>query len=200
MTATGSFFATQIYRAQLPARLNGELEHACLVLAREDRAGQRWAKAHGYPGYTSYASLNDLPERMPEFTALARLIDRHVAAFARALDFDLGRRRLKLDSLWANVMPGGGVHGGHIHPHAAISGTYYVSVPRGASAIKFEDPRLPLMMAAPMRKANAKAANRTFVTVEPKAGTLLLWESWLRHEVPLNTARGRRISVSFNYR
>jgi len=196
----GSFFATQIYRAQLAGRLNAELEHACLVLARDDKAGQHWAKAHGYPGYTSYASLNDLPKRMPEFAALAKLIDRHVAAFARALDFDLGGRRLQLDSLWANVMPGGWVHGGHIHPHSAISGTYYVAVPRGASAIRFEYPRLPLMMAAPMRKAHAKTANRTFVTVEPKAGTLLLWESWLRHEVPLNAARGRRISVSFNYR
>jgi uncharacterized protein (TIGR02466 family) len=196
----GSFFATQIYSAQLPARLNGDLARACLVLARDDKAGQRWAKTHGYPGYTSYASLDDLPARMPEFAALQKLIDRHVAAFARALDFDLGGRRLKLDSLWANVMPGGGVHGGHIHPHAAISGTYYVSVPRGASAIKFEDPRLPLMMAAPVRKARAKAANRTFVTIAPKAGTLLLWESWLRHEVPLNQARGRRISISFNYR
>jgi len=27
----------------------------------------------------------------------------------------------------------------------------------------------------------------------------LLWESWLRHEVPLNRARGERISISFNY-
>src|SRR3569832_12657 len=200
MSRIDSLFATQIYRAQLPLRQNADLERACLVLARDDKAGQRWAKAHGYPGYTSYASLNDLPERMPEFAALAKAIDKHVAAFARALDFDLGGRRLKLDSLWANVMPGGGVHGGHIHPHSAISGTYYVSVPRGASAIKFEDPRLPLMMAAPLRKATAKPANRTFVTVAPKAGTLLLWESWLRHEVPLNAAKGRRISVSFNYR
>jgi len=199
MARTDSVFATQIYHAQLSARLNGELERACLVLAHDDRAGQRWSKAHGYRGYTSYASLNDLPERMPEFAALAKLIDRHVAAFAKALDFDMGGRRLKLDSLWANVMPGGGVHGGHIHPHSAISGTYYVAVPRGASAIKFEDPRLPLMMAAPMRKANAKAANRTFVSVEPKAGSLLLWESWLRHEVPLNLAKGQRISISFNY-
>ena len=174
MSRIDSLFATQIYRAQLPLRQNADLERACLVLARDDKAGQRWAKAHGYPGYTSYASLNDLPERMPEFAALAKAIDKHVAAFARALDFDLGGRRLKLDSLWANVMPGGGVHGGHIHPHSAISGTYYASVPRGASAIKFEDPRLPLMMAAPMRKATATPANRTFVTVAPKAGTLLL--------------------------
>ncbi|MBL6937461.1 MAG: hypothetical protein ISS15_14165 [Alphaproteobacteria bacterium] len=199
MARPDSFFATQIYRARLPMRMNAELEQACLVLARDDKAGQRWAKAHGYRGYTSYASLNDLPERMPEFAALARAIDGHVAAFARALDFDLAGRRLKLDSLWANVMPGGGMHGAHIHPHSAISGTYYVSVPRDASAIKFEDPRLPLMMAAPVRKANAKAANRTFVTMQPTPGTLLLWESWLRHEVPLNLAKGQRISISFNY-
>ena len=169
------------------------------MLARDDKAGQRWARAHGYPGYTSYASLDDLPERMPEFAALAKLIDRHVAAFARALDFDLGGRRLKLDSLWANVMPGGGVHGGHIHPQSAISGTYYVSVPRGASVIKFEDPRLPLMMAAPPRNEAAPEEERTFVYVAPKAGDVLIWESFLRHEVPMNAAKRARISVSFNY-
>lgn len=27
----------------------------------------------------------------------------------------------------------------------------------------------------------------------------LLWESWLRHEVPMNLAEEERISVSFNY-
>ncbi len=199
MVHVASLFATQIYRAHLPARLNAGLERACLVLARDDAAGRRWAKAHGYRGYTSSASLNDLPERMPEIADLVRMLDRHVGAFARSLDFELAGRRLKLDSLWVNVMASGGVHGGHIHPHAAISGTYYVSVPRGASAIKFEDPRVPLMMAAPVRKATAKAANRTFVTIAPRVGTLLLWESWLRHEVPPNTARGQRISVSFNY-
>ena len=84
-------------------------------------------------------------------------------------------------------------------PHAAVSGTYYVALPKGASAIRFEDPRLPLMMAAPVRKQTARAHNKPFVTVEPKPGMLLLWESWLRHDVPLNDARGQRVSVSFNY-
>ena len=32
------------------------------------------------------------------------------------------------------------------------------------------------------------------------SGTVLLWESWLRHEVPLNQSAEERISVSFNYR
>ncbi|MEI9885361.1 MAG: TIGR02466 family protein [Rhizomicrobium sp.] len=195
------YFATQIYRAQLDraAALNAELRRVCLAIAAEDRAGQRWARDHGYRGYTSYASLDDLPRRATAFALLAKQIDRHVAAFARALDFDLGGRRLKLDSLWINVMPEGGVHGGHIHPHAAISGTYYVALPKGASAIKFEDPRLTQMMAAPARKARARGPNRTFVSIAPRPGAVLLWESWLRHDVPQNRARGQRISVSFNY-
>ena len=80
-----------------------------------------------------------------------------------------------------------------------ISGTTYVTMPKGASAIKFEDPRLPMMMAAPPRKAKARDENRTFVYVAPAPGDVLLWESWLRHEVPVNMAEDDRISVSFNY-
>ena len=201
MAQTRLLFATSLYQAALnrAARLNADLAKVCLAIAAEDRAGQRWAKEHGYRGYTSYASLNDLPQRAPEFAALKAQLDKHVAAFARAVDFDLGGRRLKLDSLWINVMPEGGIHTGHIHPHSVVSGTYYVALPRGASAIRFEDPRLPLMMAAPARNPKARAHNQTFVTVAPKAGTVLLWESWLRHEVLRNGARGQRISVSFNY-
>ncbi|HEY4126260.1 MAG TPA: 2OG-Fe(II) oxygenase family protein, partial [Rhizomicrobium sp.] len=76
---------------------------------------------------------------------------------------------------------------------------YYVEVPKGAADIRFEDPRLAMMMAAPPRKAKARRENQTFARVSPKAGTLLLWESYLRHEVLPNDARGKRISISFNY-
>ena len=37
--------------------------------------------------------------------------------------FDLGGRRLKLDSLWVNLLKPGGAHSGHIHPHSVVSGT-----------------------------------------------------------------------------
>jgi uncharacterized protein (TIGR02466 family) len=196
-------FATSLYRAELArARaLIAELEKTCLVIARDDRAGRRWAKEHGYRGYTSYASLDDLVTRAPVFAELVERLDLHVRAFARALEFDLGGRRPALDSLWINVMDRGGAHAGHIHPHSAISGTYYVALPKGAAAIRFEDPRLAMMMAAPPRRANAARTNQSFVTVAPKPGTLLLWESFLRHDVPPNAApnTAKRISVSFNY-
>lgn len=196
-----SLFATRIYRAELPdsADLNAELTACALSAAEDDGAGQAWSEEHGYPGYTSYGSLNDLPWRYPAIKTLKAQLDRHVKAYAKLLDWDLGDRKLELDSLWINVLDPGGFHGSHIHPNSVVSGTYYVAVPDGAGAIKFEDPRLALMMAAPPRKRKSAREVQHSVPMAPAAGTVLLWESWLRHEVPLNRAETERISISFNY-
>ncbi|WP_294195585.1 TIGR02466 family protein [uncultured Sphingomonas sp.] len=191
---TRQLFPTLFYDADVnDAALLADLDVSCRALAEEDTAGKRWSKAHGYRGYTSYASLNDLPMRDPAFADLKKLLDRHVAAFAKEAGFDLGGRRLKLDSLWVNVMKPGGTHSGHLHPHSVVSGTFYVAVPEGSGALKLEDPRLPMLMAAPPRDG-------TFVYAEPRDGALFLWESWLRHEVMTSAAKAERISVSFNYR
>jgi uncharacterized protein (TIGR02466 family) len=203
MASIDTLFVTKVYRAELTgtkAELrNQELEAASLSIAEDDEAGQRWCAKHGYPGYTSYASLNDLPWRVPVFGDLLKEIDKHVAAFAKDLEYDLLGRKLVMDSLWINILPPGGIHTSHIHPHSVISGTYYVTIPEGASALKLEDPRLGFMMAAPPRRKRAGPENRPFAYLAPKPGTVLLWESWLRHEVPLNEAESERISVSFNY-
>ena len=198
-----SLFATKIYRAEIaPAKaraLNAALLKTALAIAGEDHAGQRWAKAHGYKGYTSYASLDDLPTRASVFDELVAHLDKHARTFGNALDFEMRGKKLVLDSLWINVLEQGGVHSGHIHPHSALSGTYYVSVPKGASAIRFEDPRLAMMMAAPTKKERVARENAPFVSIAPRAGTILMWESFLRHEVPMNPARQKRVSMSFNY-
>jgi uncharacterized protein (TIGR02466 family) len=197
-------FVTQFYEDRVgDARLLERLEHACRALAQDDQAGRRWSREHGYRGYTSYASLDDLPQRDPDFAALVRLLNRHVAAFAQDCAWEMGGRRLRLDSLWVNLLSGGGGHSGHIHPHSVVSGTFYVTVPPGAGALKLEDPRLPMMMAAPPRAPDAPEPLRPFVYAEPRPGTVFLWESWLRHEVVPGRAGkgagGERISISFNY-
>jgi uncharacterized protein (TIGR02466 family) len=202
--AVRSLFATRVYEASLAgesgfAGFNAELIEACRMLAAEDRAGQAWCKERGYGGYTSYASLDDLPTRATVFGDLRRKLDRHAAAFAQDLAFDLAGGRLKLDSLWVNVLKPGAAHTGHVHPHSVISGTVYAAVPPGAAGLRLEDPRLPMMMAAPTRRADAPEDLRSFVTLAPEVGTVLMWESWLRHEVPANGGKSARISLSFNY-
>jgi uncharacterized protein (TIGR02466 family) len=148
-----TLFATPLYQEQLAEpELLAELDASVRDLAQQDMAGRRWSREHGYRGYTSYASLADLPQRDPAFAELKRRLDRHALRFAETCAFDLAGRKPRLDSLWVNLLKPGGGHSGHIHPHSIIS------------------------------------------------GTLLLWESWLRHEVLPHAGKGERISVSFNYR
>ena len=194
-----SLFATRLYEARIDnQRLLGELARSIRIFAADDDAGKRWSREKRYAGYTSYASLNDLPRRDPAFEDLRKLLARHAAEFAGEVAFDLARKP-RLDSIWVNLLKPGGHHAGHIHPHSIISGTIYVEAPQGSGAIRFEDPRLGQMMAAPVRRDDAPDDLRPFVAVEPEPGLLLLWESWLRHEVLPGSGRGERLSVSFNF-
>jgi uncharacterized protein (TIGR02466 family) len=204
MPDISSLFVTRLYRARLNELAKrkvdyAELRSACEAIAEDDEAGQAWCEENGYPGYTSYASLNDLAWRMPVFTQLEKALDAHVAAFCADLGFDLKGRKLKCDALWINILPEGGTHSSHIHPHSVISGTTYVAMPDGTSALKLEDPRLAMMMMSPLRRKDAPQEVQPFVYLTPEVGEVLLWESWLRHEVPMNMAEEDRISVSFNY-
>lgn len=204
MAEISSLFVTRLYRAQLfegAADLDPqELEMSCYSIAEDDEAGQQWSEDNGYPGYTSYASLTDLPWRFPIFADMVKALDQHVARFADDVQFDLDGRALTLEDLWINILPEGGSHASHIHPHSVISGTTYVKVPQGAGALKLEDPRHAMMMAAPARLKDARQDLRPFVYLSPNPGEVLMWESWLRHEVPMNMSEEDRISVSFNYR
>jgi uncharacterized protein (TIGR02466 family) len=197
--AARSLFVTLLHEREITdTRLMSDLARSIRTLARDDGAGRRWSKQHRYAGYTSYASLNDLPKRDPAFAELAKRLTAEARKFGRDCGFELGHT-LKLDSFWVNSLKGGGHHSAHIHPHSVISGTFYVEVPQGSGAIRFEDPRLPLMMAAPQRRKDAGDELSPFVTVEPHSGLLLMWESWLRHEVLPGRGRRERLSISFNF-
>ena len=199
MTIT-NLFASPLYQITLGApALLVDLAHSIRTFAIDDTAGRRWCRDHGYKGYTSYASLDDLPTRDPSIAALKRQLDRHARIFVDQLAFDFGGRKPRLDSLWVNLLKPGGHHAAHLHPNSFLSGSFYVEVPPASGAIRFEDPRLAMMMAAPMRRDDAPEERRNFVDVDPAAGMLLLWESFLRHEVRPHTGKGERLSVSFNY-
>jgi uncharacterized protein (TIGR02466 family) len=188
-------FPTQVYTAPLGAgstALNRELLDECRRIRDRDAAGRRWS-VRNYPGgYTSYGSLDQLHRMTSTFIRLRERLDRHVAAYARALAWDLRGGTLQMSDCWANIMGPGSVHSGHVHPQAVVSGTYYVKTPAGSAGLKFEDPRLACFMAAPMRP-------KTHVEVPARAGRVVLFESWLRHEVPAGGSARERVSLSFNY-
>src|SRR6266851_9310970 len=147
--AIRALFPTLIYQAALSKRTSPRfgqtLADECRALAASDSAGQRWSARHYLGGYTSYGSLDRLHLVSSVFAGLRQRLDPHVRAFARSLPYDLAGRSLAMTDCWVNVMPAGVVHSLHLHPTSFISGTYYVEVPKGAGALKVEDPRLSRM-------------------------------------------------------
>jgi uncharacterized protein (TIGR02466 family) len=200
---TRTLFPTLVYRAPLGgrdlARFNQRLLDDAEALRLHDTPGQGWSDTHYVGGYTSYATHSRLHRTLSAFAALERRLAAHVRRFAAQLSYDLRGRTIEMTDCWVNFMPSQVSHGMHLHPLSFLSGTYYVRTPRGSAGLKFEDPRLSKLMAAPPRRDDAPPAMRPFVTLPVRSGTTILFESWLRHEVPASRLAGERVSISFNY-
>lgn len=198
-----AFFPTLVYTGRLghadQSRFNRELLRECRQVREHDVEGRRWSAENYAGGYTSYASLCRMHRMSSTFERLERRLARHVKTYVRRLGFDMEGRELEMTDCWINVMPRHAVHGLHLHPLSTISGTYYVRVPRGSPGLKLEDPRLDRFMAAPPRSPDAPPDTRPWITVPAEAGKVVLFESWLRHEVPANLRAAERVSISFNY-
>jgi len=197
------FFSTRVYTSVLQKSGSRDLNRQLLKEGRQlkddDAAGRRWSAKNYRGGYTSYGSSHQLHRMSPTFQDLERRLRRHVDAFALAVEWDLKGRELAMTDCWLNIMSRNAVHGLHLHPLSTLSGTYYVHVPAGSPGIKFEDPRLDRYMAAPPRSVRAGSKNRQWVTLPAMAGQVVLFESWLRHEVASHPTAADRVSVSFNY-
>ena len=188
-----SLFATQIYqgKAKLSPAVKKEILKTALRMKEVDDAGVKWCKKNYVNGYTSYGSLSQLHLQFSVFEELKRALDQDVKNYIKTLGLKFESGRLELSSLWVNVMPKNCYHAFHFHPLSVVSGTYYAQTSPNASPIRFEDPRAGLFMASPARKIQHD--------LKPKTGEVILFESWLRHEVPPHSSAEDRVSVSFNY-
>lgn len=203
MAKTLSLFVSQVHQGPLHPQkekaLRRDLKKEAYQIADFDEEGQAWS-ARNYPGgYTSYGSMDQLHRFSSTFDELRKHLDRHVASFVKALELDIHPKELSMSSCWVNIMPEAVVHTMHIHPLSVISGTYYVETPTGSGALKLEDPRMECFMASPPRKKDARQENQRFIHLRPKAGDVILFESWMRHEVTPNLSAKDRVSISFNY-
>ena len=178
-------------KLKLDPAIYRDIKKTALKLPEIDEAGVEWSEENYPNGYTSYSSLSRLHEQFTVFDRLKSALDREVKIYAKQLGLRFDRGELALSSLWVNVMPKNCYHAFHIHPNSVVSGTFYVSVPKGKAPLRIEDPRAALFMACPHRKAQHD--------FHPKAGEIILFESYMRHEVPPHRTDETRVSVSFNY-
>lgn len=202
MTKTYSLFPSSVFHQKLcspTSFLIKSILNQVPQIEDADLDGRKWSQKNYVGGYTSFSSWSKLWMLSDDFLKLKNKIDRSAWVFAKQLEMDIHKSELQISNMWINVMPSQTTHSMHIHPLSVISGTFYIQVPKGSSPIKFEDPRSECFMGSPPRKKNAKLQNQRFVSIQPNPGDLILFESWMRHEVPAHNTSEERISISFNY-
>ena len=144
--------------------------------------GESWQTPHGLHHRLQLGSLFDAV---------------HAAAHGVLKFLRIGADELVITGSWATVNAPGAAHTMHTHPNNYLSSVYYVQVDPGADTINFHDPRLQSAIMRPPVTA-LTSANTDQVVVRVRAGTLLLFPSWLAHSVDANASSRERVSVSFN--
>tara|TARA_B100000945_G_scaffold134019_1_gene107006 strand:+ start:180 stop:767 length:588 start_codon:yes stop_codon:yes gene_type:complete len=100
-------------------------------------------------------------------------------------------------STWVNINNRGNYNSRHTHSNGInfLSGVYYVTVPKNSGNIVFFDPKSMIFSSAPDGEYYRRSTSEV---CEPKENMLLLFPSWLEHEVEQNNTDEDRISISFN--
>lgn len=196
------YFPTLVYAARLhdAAAMNRDILAAIHAERAADEQGIERSNFRSLGGWHSKNRLH----RNPRFK---RLTDR-INTLAAGVSQDIGYahdRRLEITTMWSITNPPGSSNRAHVHPGALWSGVYYVQSPKGAGRIEFTDPRTQHLMNQGMFIPNKKRKTMcwTKVKVEPTAGKVLFFPSWLYHSVEPNLAEGDgpdadRVIISFN--
>ena len=124
-------------------------------------------------------------------------ISKNIGSAVKDMGWDLETQIVKITSMWSIINNKDAFNEKHHHGNSALSAAYYVKAEKNAGDIVFFDPRQANVFHHPASK-EVNSLNAQVQSVTPKAGTLVLFPSYLEHKVNPNLSDDERIVISFN--
>lgn len=197
------FFPTPIYFVDLEGSeaINAYLKTRIYAWRDQDPSGIVRSNARKAGAWHSPTTMSS----MPEYSLFVNKVNAAVNSVFTDQRYS-AQHKAACQNMWANINPGGGYNRSHTHPGALWSGVYYVQTPPDCGQVVFQDPRVQSQVILPHPNQQQETGPEQWSEVFHKAvaGRLILFPSWLRHEVEnngnqLSSPHGDRISISFNY-
>lgn len=138
--------------------------------------------------------IDDLPQVQP----LIEQINQRLEQLRNDIEF-IDQAFLRVESMWININHPYSYNSNHIHPNSYISGVYYVKVPENSGNLVLRHPSNLISIFTPsdvIKQFNL--LNSSKWNIEPKDGDLVMFPSWIEHEVTQNISGEDRISIAFN--
>jgi len=182
------FFPTLIYAEDFKLDTN-QMAQNIIQWSKEDEG----VKKTNVNGWHSQTDMHHKPEYKP-------LVDELFKMVQGVFNEEFLDREPKLGNMWANINGTGGYNKPHIHPNSLFSGVYYVKTPPNCGRLICTDPRPGIQTCMPNRKKGEPPKHLwREIHLQPQENRIIMFNSWLWHNVEPNQSNDPRISVSFNF-
>lgn len=169
---------------------NSALEKYCLK-QKQSNSGRVISNQGGWQS-------NDLDFTAPELAPLLVEISTRLNKLHTELQL-INNGYQVIDNMWANINGPGSYNLLHLHPASIFSGVYYVKGNKNSGILRFRNPNTPLeFVIGPQLVQEFNGFNSASWEVYPQPGNLVIFPSWLLHDVAPNQDDADRISISFN--
>ena len=180
-------FKIGIYAEQLPLN-NEELRKYCFDI-KQKQDGVKISNRGGFHSENLNKNDANIKELMEEISSHANLYSEKIAY-----------GEVGFSDIWCNINSYKDFNQLHCHPHAKVSGVYYVKTPENCGEIEFHSPAYHVLQQSDLSRPNNHYTS-LFWWMPAVEGVLYLFPSWLMHSVRPNMNKDEeRISFSFNLR
>lgn len=169
---------------------NDKIEKFCYKQMDDDPNGRIISNRGGWQSNDLFTSTT------PELKELTDIISSRFIDLAFKMNYNIN---CPVGNFWININKKNSHNVPHIHPRTLLTSVYYVKVPENSGNIIFHrtihnyEEYVKDYMISKYNEYNS--STYTFV---PKKGKLLIFPSWLEHEVEPNETDLERISIAFN--
>ena len=186
------FFSTPVWINEInnSENINTELKNYIYKEKEKNPEGARKSNVNGW--HSDEFDLKN--ENLKNFISE---ISKNIESAIKDMDWDLETQIVKITSMWSIINNKDAFNEKHHHGNSALSAAYYVKAEQNAGNIVFYDPRQANVFHHPTSK-QVNSVNAQVQSVTPKAGTLVLFPSYLEHKVNPNLSNDERIVISFN--
>ena len=184
---------------QVTTHPNAEMVNSALL---SDIEQIREETPNGRPGnwscdlYTTMTNEGRLQGRsaFKEFADFAKTC---AMQFGSIMSYKFGDKNMHLNDCWLNIYTAGHSQDTHVHQNNLISAVYFVAAPAGCSGLMFYSPRQYAMIQPDLTEITPINAIQTEYT--PSPGDLVLFDSAVKHSVPVNETEAERITIAMNF-
>jgi len=186
------FFSTPVWINEInnSENINTELKNYIYKEKEKNPEGAKKSNVNGW--HSDEFDLKN--ENLKNFISE---ISKNIESAIKDMNWDLETQIVKITSMWSIINNKDAFNEKHHHGNSALSAAYYVKAKQNAGNIVFYDPRQANVFHHPTSK-EVNSVNAQVQSVTPKAGTLVLFPSYLEHKVNPNLSNDERIVISFN--